>query len=244
MTDDKRPFWINLALVLLIPIVGMVLGIGIIVILDVAQTAHGNLIVNLFFLAACVGLWRVLAFSRRDMGLQVIKQHTRKHVILSLVVFSLYVLFYLFVIRISGLRPFSSISAWELLASLVVVLAKELYFRGILYSVFEKRFSARTALIATSLLFGLFHMREGMRGILLRTFSGWLWGSVRYSTGMTFLLIFPVHLLYDTAQALFEGNWGNPPTWAIYALPAVEYLLGLAFVTVHDRGRKDQSSEV
>lgn len=241
--DDKRPFWINLAAIVLVPIICMVLGIGIAVLLDLSLAAHIDLIVNLFFLAAGVGLWRALAYSREDMGLQVIKQSTRRHGILSLVVFGLYGLFYLLVIRISSLKPFSSTSAWGLLAYLVLALAEELYFRGLLYRVFEKRFSARTALIATSLLFGFFQMRQGLRGILLRTFSGWLRGSVRYSSGMIFLLIFPIHLMYNAVWLLLEANWSNLPAWAIYALPAVEYLIGLAFVIVHDAGKKDQNSE-
>ena len=64
--DDKRPFWINLAAIVLIPIVCMVLGIGIAVLLDLGLAAHIDLIVNLFFLAAGVGLWRALAYSRED----------------------------------------------------------------------------------------------------------------------------------------------------------------------------------
>lgn len=240
---DKRPFWLKLGLVLLVPPAGMALGVALTVLLRVNETVYSNLIVNLFFLAASVGLWRAMAFSRQDLGLQFLKQRTKGHVILSLVVFSLYVLFYLFVIRVSGFKPFSAASAWGLLSYLAVVLAEELYFRGMLYSVFEKRFSARTALIVTSLLFGLFHARQGFRGIVSRTFAGWLWGSVRYASGMIFLLIFPVHLLYNATWLLFEGNWSNPPSWAIYALPAAEYLLGLAFVVIHDVGRRDRSSE-
>lgn len=241
--DGKRAPWLNLALILLLPIAGMALGVAITVLLDLSETAYSNLIVNLLFLAVSVGLWRALKFSRQDLGLQLIKQHVKRHVVLSLVVVSLYVLFYLFVIRISGLKPFSSASAWGLLTYLIVVLAEELYFRGMLYGFLEKQFSARTALVVTSLLFGLFHARQGFRGVVSRTFSGWLWGSVRYASGMIFLLIFPVHLLYNAAWLLFEGNWSDPPSWAIYALPAAEYLLGLAFVIIYDVGRKDQGSE-
>jgi len=122
-----------------------------------------------------------------------------------------------------------------LLTYLVVVIAEELYFRGALYNFFEKRFSAKTALIVTSILFGLFHAQQGLRGILSKMMTGWLWGSVRYSTGMIFLLIVPVHFAYNSIWLLFEGNWANPPMWAIYALPAVEFLLGLAIVIIHGK---------
>lgn len=117
---------------------------------------------------------------------------------------------------------------------LAVVVAEECYFRGMLYGSLQKCFSAKTALVATSLLFGLFHAQQGVRGVVSRTFTGWLWGSVRYSSGMIFLLIFPVHFAYNAVWLLFEGNWNNPPAWAIYALPAVEFLLGLAIVIWHD----------
>jgi membrane protease YdiL (CAAX protease family) len=237
--NTKRAPWRGFLLILLVPVVGLALGVAITALLDIGQTAYGNLVVNLFFLAACVGLWRALAFSRRDVGLEILEQHTRWHVLVSLTAFSLYLLFYLFAIRISGLKPFSSATAWGFLTYLVVALAEELYFRGMLYSLIEKRFSARIALIATSFLFGLFHVRQGLGRALSRAVSGWLWGSVRYSSGMIFLLIFPVHLVYNSAWLLFEGNWSNPPTWAIYALPAAEYLLGLAFLFIHDIVRTD-----
>jgi membrane protease YdiL (CAAX protease family) len=147
-------------------------------------------------------------------------------------------LFYIFVIRISVLRPYSAEVAWGLLTYLIVVLAEEFYFRGILYGFIEKRFSARKALIVTSIVFGLFHARQGLTGILSRTFTGWLWGTVRYSSGMIFLLIFPIHFAFNSMWLLFEGNWNNPPAWAVYALPAVEFLLGLVIVTIKNRRTK------
>jgi hypothetical protein len=47
-----------------------------------------------------------------------------------------------------------------------------------------------------------------------RAFSGWLWGSIRFSTGMIFLRIFPLHFAYNSIWLLFAGNWNNPPNWA------------------------------
>jgi len=86
------------------------------------------------------------------------------------------------------------------------------------------------ALIVSSIIFGFFHASQGLKGIVSKTFTGWLWGSVRYSTGMIFLLIFPIHFIYNVIWLLFEGNWNNLPVWAIYALPAVELLIGLVIV--------------
>lgn len=225
-----------------IPVIGMALGIAVTMALNIDQTDYGNLIVNLFFLAACIALLPIFKFSRDDLGLKIIQGKLQWHGVISLAIFSLYMLFYIFVFHISGLKPLSTSTAWGLLTFLVVVIAEELYFRGMLYGFLEKHFSAGTALIVTSLLFGLFHARQGLSGILSKTFTGWLWGSVRYSSGMIFLLIFPVHYAYNATWLLFEGNWSNPPVWAIYALPAIEFLIGLAIVIFngsHSTWRKE-----
>lgn len=230
MSIVKRPFWIEFTMLLLIPIIGMAVGVGTTFLLGLNQTDYGNLIVNLFFLMACIVLIRIYKYSSKDLGLRVIKDQTRSHFLLSLVIFTLYILFYIFAIRISGLKPFSANTAWGLLTYLIVVIAEELYFRGALFSIFEKRFSAKTALIVTSILFGLFHAQQGLRGIISKMFTGWLWGSVRYFSGMIFLLIVPIHFNYNAVWLLFEGNWSNPPAWAIYALPAFEFIFGLIIV--------------
>ena len=228
----KRPLWLQILLLILLPMMGMAIGVAVTLLLNINQTAYSNLVINLFFLGACIGLLRVFTFSRRDLGLQLIKPQMKWHVTISLVVFILYILFYVVVIRISGLRPLSASMAWGLLTNLVVVVAEELYFRGMLYGFVQKRFSARTALIVSSLLFGLFHARQGVRGMITKTFTGWLWGSVRYSSGMIFLLIIPVHFTFNSVSLLFEGNWSNPPAWGIYALPIIEFVLGLFIVIV------------
>ena len=239
MKTRKIPFWFATLLSILIPILGLVLGVGVMFLFGLNQTDNGNLIVNLFFLAGVVVLARTFRFSVEDLGLKVIKDQLQIHVILSFVTLTLYILFYIFAIRISTLKPLSSNTLWGLLTYLIVVIAEEVHFRGALYSVFEKRFSARTALFVTSLLFGLFHAQQGLRGIISKTFSGWLWGSVRYSTGMIFLIIIPVHFAYNSIWLLFEGNWNNPPAWMIYALPALEFVFGLVIVFLRDRKPKN-----
>jgi len=234
MNTKQRPKWLDYLLIFLIPIMGMALGVGVTFLFGMNQTDYSNLIVNLVFLLSCIVLIRIFNFSTGDLGLKIVKEQAKNHVLLSLVIFSLYMLFYIFVIRISALKPFSPSTAWGLLTYLVVVIAEELYFRGALYGYFEKRFSAMTALVVSSLIFGLFHASQGLPGIISKTLTGWLWGSVRYSTGMIFLLIFPVHFVYNSIWLLLEGNWSNPPMWAIYALPAVEFLIGLLFVITHN----------
>jgi hypothetical protein len=94
-------------------------------------------------------------------------------------------------------------------------------------------------LVVSSIVFGLFHARQGVRNILLRAITGWLWGSVRYTTGMIFLIIFPIHFMYNTIWLLFEGNWNAPPAWSIYVISGLEFLLGLIIVM----SKKDSKSE-
>jgi membrane protease YdiL (CAAX protease family) len=235
MNTKQRPNWLNYMLVFLLPIIGMALGVGVMFLFGLNGTDFGNLIVNLFFLIGVIVLIRIFNFLSEDLGLKIIKEQMQRHVVLSFAVFAFYMIFYIFVIHISALKPFSSDTLWGLATYLIVVVAEELYFRGALYSFFEKRFSANTALIVSSILFGLFHAQQGLHGMISRTFTGWLWGSVRYSTGMIYLLIIPVHFAYNSVWLLFEGNWNNLPAWAIYALPATEFVIGLAIVIIRNK---------
>ncbi|HEY5729057.1 MAG TPA: type II CAAX endopeptidase family protein [Anaerolineales bacterium] len=239
MKTKKHSLWFEILLSIIIPVFGMAMGVGVMFFLGWNRTDYGNLTVNLFFLMGVIIFIALFRFSAEDLGLKAIKAQWRIHVFLSLAIFTLYMLFYLFVIRISTLKPFSSSTFWGLVTYLIVVFAEELYFRGALYSFFEERFSEKTALIVSSILFGLFHAQQGLRGMISRTFTGLLWGSVRYSTGMIFLLIVPVHFVYNSVWLLFDGNWNNPPAWAIYALPALEFVIGLAIVVIRDRQSKN-----
>lgn len=234
MKIEKRPLPVNILLILLVPIVGLALGVVLTSALGVASV-YSNLVINGCFLTAVALLITIFKPSRAELGLQVIPAQMRRHVVLALLVLGLYLLFYLFVIRISGLKVWDTAVLWSLLTNLIVVITEEVYFRGLLYGFVQKRWSARAALIASSILFGLFHAQQGLRGILTKLFTGWLWGSVRYASGMIFLLIFPVHYAFNTVWLLFAGNWDNPPTWAVYALPAAEFLLGLLFVAMFER---------
>jgi hypothetical protein len=86
----------------------------------------------------------------------------------------------------------------------------------------------------------LLHATQGVRGAVSKAMSGWLWGSIRYSTGMILLVIFPIHFTYNSMWLLFEGNWNNPPAWAPYALPLLEFLLGLAIVIFTNKRTKSE----
>jgi membrane protease YdiL (CAAX protease family) len=196
--------------------------------LGIAEQAYSSLIINTVFLVTCIGCIRVIGLSAQDLGLKIIRQKLASHVRLCLAIFTLYSLYYLFVVRISGLRPLTSATVWRFFNYLVVTLAEEIYFRGIIYHLVEERTSGRVAILISGLLFGFVHFRQGL-GMLPKFFTGWLWGSVRCATGMILMLIFPVHLTYNAVWLLFQGNWDNLPTWA-YLFPLVELLFAILIV--------------
>jgi len=196
--------------------------------LGIAEQAFSKVIINTAFLLTCVGCIRLFGLSAEDVGLKIIRPRLTLHVGLSLAIFTIYCLYYLFVVRISGLRPFTSATMWGLLNYLVVAFAEEIYFRGLLYRIVEERTSGRTAILVSGLLFGLVHFRQGL-GMLPKFFTGWLFGSIRYATGMIFLLIFPIHFAYNSVWLLFQGNWDNPSTLALL-LPLVELLVAILIV--------------
>jgi len=49
MNTKQRPNWLNYLLVVLLPILGMALGMGIMFLLNINETDYENQIINLFF---------------------------------------------------------------------------------------------------------------------------------------------------------------------------------------------------
>ncbi|MEJ2513427.1 MAG: type II CAAX endopeptidase family protein [Anaerolineales bacterium] len=235
----NRPV-ISILFLLAAPIAGLALGVGLGFLLGLNGTDAGNFIANAVFLLVVLSIIPLYRFSVDELGLKIIKAKWGFHVAISLAVFASYLLVYIFVIRISGLRPVDSETIWGLVTYAVVVLAEEIHIRGILYRALEKRFSGIIALIGSSVIFGLLHATQGVRGAVSKAMSGWLWGSIRYSTGMILLVIFPIHFTYNSMWLLFEGNWNNPPAWAPYALPLLEFLLGLAIVIFTNKRTKSE----
>jgi membrane protease YdiL (CAAX protease family) len=203
--------------------------------LGIAEQTFSKVIINTVFLLTCVGCIRLFGLSTEDVGLKIIWQRLALHVGLCLAMFTMYWLYYLFVVRISGLRQLTSATVWGLLNYLVVAFAEEIYFRGLCYHIVEQRYSGRAAVLI-GLLFGLTHFRQGL-GMLPKFFTGWLWGSIRYATGMIYLLIFPVHFAYNSAWLLFEGNWDNPSAF-ILLFPLVEILVALLIVACSKYARR------
>ncbi|MGD2158080.1 MAG: CPBP family intramembrane metalloprotease [Anaerolineales bacterium] len=204
-------------------------------ILDIAGRAYSNLIINGVFLLISIGSIHLFGLNAEDVGLKILPQRLALHVKLSLALFTMYWLYYLLVVRISGLRPFTSAMVWGLLNYLLVAISEEIYFRGLWYHIVEKRFSGRAALLISGLVFGLSHYRQGL-GMLPKLFTGCLWGSVRCATGMIFLLI-PVHFTYNAVWFLFQGDWDNQ-TIIVYLFPLFELLIAILIVVCFKRAKK------
>lgn len=201
------------------------MGVGLGFLPGLNGTYANNFIANTVFLLVVSMIIPIYRFSSDELGLKLNKSKLGFHIFSSLSIFTGYLLFYLFVIRISGLKPINSSMIWGLGTYLVVVVAEELYFRGEVYGFVQKRYSSKWALGISSVLFGVFHARQGLLGIITKSITGLLWGSVRYTTSMIYLLIIPVHFAFNATWLLFEDNWNTPPDWAIYAVSAGELFL-------------------
>jgi hypothetical protein len=114
MQNIKRMHWFSFLLILLVPITGVALGVTASIQLGIDQTGYSNLVINLFFLAGCLSLIPILKFSPEHLGMKIIKGNVRWHMLASISIITLYMLYYILVIRISSLRPFSSNTAWGL----------------------------------------------------------------------------------------------------------------------------------
>jgi len=230
VTKITRKTWVRLLLALVAPLASQGLAYLILGLLGLTGQAYSKIPPNVAALIACIVLVKALDLSAAEIGLKRVQGEFRYHAIICASLFLFLVIFYLFVVRISGLRPVPTGTILGLLNYLVVSLWEEVYFRGILYAVVQERTSDRVALVASTLLFGLAHLRQGM-GMIPKFFTGFLWGAVRSASGMMTLLI-PLHFVYNSVWWLFEGDWNHPRT---YFYPLFELLIGLALVGLRTR---------
>jgi membrane protease YdiL (CAAX protease family) len=196
--------------------------------IGIADQPYSNLIISSVFLFTTLGCIRLFRFSTEDLGLKMLRGKLASHVGLCLIIFIIYCLYYLLIVKISNLRPVNPAAVWGLLNFIVVAFAEEIYFRGLFYHLIDQRTSGRMAVLITGILFGLVHFQQGL-GMLPKFFTGWLWGSVRYATRIIFLLIFPLHFTYNAVWFMFEGRWGNPTILA-QLFPLVELILSVLIV--------------
>jgi membrane protease YdiL (CAAX protease family) len=236
--QTARKTWFRLVL-LSVPFVFQGLAYLILHSFGLAGTEYSKIPPNIAALIACVLLVHALDLSAAEIGLKRVQGRFRCHAIICVSLLLFLMIFYLFVVRISGLRPVSSGTAFGLLNYLLVAFWEELYFRGILYAVVQKRTSERAALVASALLFGLLHFRQGM-GMIPKFLTGFLWGAVRYATGMISFLI-PLHFASNSTWLLFEGDWNHPRTYFDNVTLPLHLSLRGAFFATCDAVQSPQS---
>ena len=229
----KRKIVLSYLILLIVPVIGLAGGVGLGFALGINDQAAGNLVANAGFLLGVSALTPIFKFSAEELGLKLNASKIGFHIGATLSIFTGYMLFYIFAIHISGIKPVDLTVILSLITYLLVVFAEEIYFRGQVYSFVEKRFSAQIALVVSAILFGLFHARQGLQSIVTKTITGALWGSVRYTTGMIYLLIIPVHFTFNATWLLFEGNWDTAPSGAIYAASVGELMLTILILSIN-----------
>jgi len=89
---------------------------------------------------------------------------------------------------------------------LVIAIPEELFFRGILQSLLESRWGPRSALVLSSVLFGLSHFRHGSafnwRYVLLASIAGIFYGRAWRAHGQIFAAIV-THTMVDVIWSLW-----------------------------------------
>jgi membrane protease YdiL (CAAX protease family) len=221
-------FRIRILLPLVTPLAFQGIAYLVLSLLRISGEEYSNVLINIALLVGGIVVIRVARLSAEDVGFRIIRGLFLYHVIICLSLFLLNTLFYVYVVRIASLRPVTSATVFGLLNYIVVSFAEELYYRGAFYGIIQKQYSGRAALIASTLLFGLVHFGQGM-GMIPKFFTGFVWGTVRYTTGMIFLIIIPLHFTYNAVYLLFEGGWNEPRT---YFYPLFELLAGLVILSV------------
>ena len=117
-----------------------------------------------------------------------------------------------------------------IVAVIVGPLAEEVMFRGKLYETIDRAYGYVTAIIVTSLLFGIFH--GNITQFIYATMLGFLLGYVRYKSG-SLLLPVVMHVGANLCSVLMDVLMGIIPTPNImYADLIIESLLAIVSLGV------------
>ena len=138
---------------------------------------------------------------------------------------------------------------------LIPGLAEECFFRGFLYNGIRQHASALATILATALIFGLFHLvlagGAAPERLVPSTLLGLLLGWVRWGSGsvMPGILLHALHNSMLLALAHFRErlpDWGLrpvmegshlPPSWL--GIAGVLFILGAALTYWYSRGRRN-----
>ena len=180
----------------------------ILVLLVVAVINPDSLYWGLFLttgqLIATLFLVKYLNLSKEDLGLDYNKSKFSLHI---LSISSLILVVFLVKYLVEGVQSVNEISfpvIYYFFFYTVVATTEELYFRGVLYHILES-WSKYAALLGSSVVFGLFHIRSGIYVVIIMIFTGLSFAVVRYVSGMILLLI-PFHLVFNFQSALIVFN--------------------------------------
>ncbi len=133
------------------------------------------------------------------------------------------------------LDAWRALPAWLVAGSVAFMgAAEEVFFRGYLFSALRRAGGARTAILGSAVLFGLFHFVSWFDRLVPSTLMGLVLGWVCWRTGSVWPGML-LHAVYDAAAALLayyrigeEGATGLPPEWVAAGLAAAA--LGAALI--------------
>jgi len=191
---------------------------------------YWGIFLNIAMLAGCFLVIRIYKLNRQDLGLKLQKERLAFHIFaVGLIFIGSFILNFVF-IGVTSLKPITFDTYYYLVNYLIVAIMEELYSRGIVYHSLENK-SEVTALLGSSIVFGLFHIRQGIRGIISKVFIGFGWGSVRYTSSMIFLLfLFHYWINYKDEIFVFNVMDANLQIW----LSAYLYLfIGILIIGIN-----------
>jgi len=151
-------------------------------VLGVLTEVSGNYVMYAVYITCSIALTEYNGRSLRDMGL------TRKELLPSLGLSGVTVLASFLVRLISAELQFSPEAnsgvavAQGLLFWTVSGFGQEILFRGLIFFSFYRWKGWKTALLVSSLLFGLMHVNQGITGIVFTILIGGYWGWVAFKT--------------------------------------------------------------
>jgi len=218
---------ILLPLVMIIPVAAL-----LILVLDLepsAQLTRGILYAFIFLSCTVIALWKY-----RLSGIGLTYRNIYRNLLYSVIIL---IVSYIFIFIVQPMEGFASISSdlfWAVLFFLVVAVAEEIWFRGLVFTALYEWKGDWLAVTGSALLFGLMHLpMQGWIG-LRHIFYSFPFGVVRLKTGNIWGLII-VHWLVNVADTYIVFSTSELNTG--YALVASSiYLLGypcLAFLILY-----------
>jgi len=217
-------------------IICMILSLLVVAVINL-DNMYWGLFLTTGQLIATLILIKYLNLSKKDLGLDYNRSKFSLHV---LSILSLLLIVFIVKYLIEGVHSVNEISStviYYFFFYIIVAITEEIYFRGIVYYIL-KSWSKYTALIGSSIIFGLFHIRSGVPVVLVMIITGLSFAIVRFISEMNILLI-PFHLFFNFQSALFVFNDSTLVSAILYL--GLSLLVVLIFVSIDSRAKKKTS---